>query len=111
MITLGMFATFCTTEAKVTLPALFTDNMVLQQKSDIILRGHSTNRKEVMVITGCCVSGIASFFRGDSYSGCSGDLRETDGSGASGCGESLCTAERGARSYVADAGNSRERKL
>ena len=52
MITLGMFATFCTTEAKVTLPALFTDNMVLQQKSDIILRGHSTNRKEVMVITG-----------------------------------------------------------
>lgn len=32
MITLGMFATFCTTEAKVTLPALFTDNMVLQQK-------------------------------------------------------------------------------
>lgn len=52
MITLGMFATFCTTEAKVTLPALFTDNMVLQQKSDITLRGHSTNRKEVMVITG-----------------------------------------------------------
>ena len=48
MITLGMFATFCTTEAKVTLPALFTDNMVLQQKSDITLRGHSTNRKEVM---------------------------------------------------------------
>ena len=44
MITLGMFATFCTTEAKVTLPALFTDNMVLQQKSDITLRGHSTNR-------------------------------------------------------------------
>ena len=52
MITLGMFATFCTTEAKVTLPALFTDNMMLQQKSDITLRGHSTNRKEVMVITG-----------------------------------------------------------
>ena len=61
MITLGMFATFCTTEAKVTLPALFTDNMVLQQKSDIILRGHSTNRKEVMVITGKHSDAMRSF--------------------------------------------------
>lgn len=52
MMTLGLLVTFCVTEAKVTLPALFTDNMVLQQKSDITLRGHSTVQKEVMVITG-----------------------------------------------------------
>ena len=50
MITLGMFATFCTTEAKVTLPALFTDNMVLQQKSDIILRGHSTDPTKLVFV-------------------------------------------------------------
>ena len=34
MMTLGLLVTFCVTEAKVTLPALFTDNMVLQQKSE-----------------------------------------------------------------------------
>lgn len=32
MILLGMLMAFCMAEAKVTLPALFTDNMVLQQK-------------------------------------------------------------------------------
>lgn len=31
MILLGMLMAFCMAEAKVTLPALFTDNMVLQQ--------------------------------------------------------------------------------
>lgn len=31
MILLGMLMAFCMTEAKVTLPALFTDNMILQQ--------------------------------------------------------------------------------
>ena len=34
MILLGMLMAFCMAEAKVTLPALFTDNMVLQQKSN-----------------------------------------------------------------------------
>lgn len=51
MIALGMLTAFCSTEAKVTLPTLFTDNMVLQQKSTVVLRGHSTAQKEVMVIT------------------------------------------------------------
>lgn len=36
MILLGMLMAFCMAEAKVTLPALFTDNMVLQQKSNVI---------------------------------------------------------------------------
>ena len=36
MILLGMLMAFCMTEAKVTLPALFTDNMILQQKSNVI---------------------------------------------------------------------------
>ena len=41
MILLGMLMAFCMAEAKVTLPALFTDNMVLQQKSNVIFHGHS----------------------------------------------------------------------
>ena len=36
MILLGMLMAFCMAEAKVTLPALFTDNMILQQKSNVI---------------------------------------------------------------------------
>lgn len=39
-------------EAKVTLPALFTDNMVLQQKSNVIFHGHSSTKKEVIIKTG-----------------------------------------------------------
>jgi sialate O-acetylesterase len=42
MILLGMLMAFCMAEAKVTLPALFTDNMVLQQKSNVIFHGHSS---------------------------------------------------------------------
>jgi hypothetical protein len=33
MILLGMLMAFCMTEAKVTLPVILTDNMILQQKS------------------------------------------------------------------------------
>ena len=40
------------TEAKVTLPALFTDNMILQQKSNVIFHGHSSTKKEVIITTG-----------------------------------------------------------
>ena len=49
MILLGMLMAFCMTEAKVTLPALFTDNMVLQQKSNVIFHGHSSTKKEVII--------------------------------------------------------------
>ena len=52
MILLGMLMAFCMTEAKVTLPALFTDNMVLQQKSNVIFHGHSSTKKEVIIKTG-----------------------------------------------------------
>lgn len=45
MILLGMLMAFCMAEAKVTLPALFTDNMVLQQKSNVIFHGHSSTKK------------------------------------------------------------------
>lgn len=45
MILLGMLMAFCMTEAKVTLPALFTDNMILQQKSNVIFHGHSSTKK------------------------------------------------------------------
>ena len=38
MILLGMLMAFCMAEAKVTLPALFTDNMVLQQKCRLTLQ-------------------------------------------------------------------------
>ena len=48
MILLGMLMAFCMAEAKVTLPALFTDNMVLQQKSNVIFHGHSST---LMVFT------------------------------------------------------------
>lgn len=48
MILLGMLMAFCMAEAKVTLPALFTDNMVLQQKSNVIFHGHSSTKKEVI---------------------------------------------------------------
>lgn len=49
MILLGMLMAFCMAEAKVTLPALFTDNMVLQQKSNVIFHGHSSTKKEVII--------------------------------------------------------------
>lgn len=52
MILLGMLMAFCMAEAKVTLPALFTDNMVLQQKSNVIFHGHSSTKKEVIIKTG-----------------------------------------------------------
>lgn len=52
MILLGMLMAFCMTEAKVTLPALFTDNMILQQKSNVIFHGHSSTKKEVIITTG-----------------------------------------------------------
>ena len=45
MILLGMLMAFCMAEAKVTLPALFTDNMILQQKSNVIFHGHSSTKK------------------------------------------------------------------
>ena len=48
MILLGMLMAFCMAEAKVTLPALFTDNMILQQKSNVIFHGHSSTKKEVI---------------------------------------------------------------
>ena len=51
MILLGMLMAFCMAEAKVTLPALFTDNMVLQQKSNVIFHGHSSTKKEVIIKT------------------------------------------------------------
>ena len=53
MILLGMLMAFCMAEAKVTLPALFTDNMVLQQKSNVIFHGHSSTKKEL---------GLSSYF-------------------------------------------------
>ena len=56
MILLGMLMAFCMAEAKVTLPALFTDNMVLQQKSNVIFHGHSSTKKEVIIKTGCGIS-------------------------------------------------------
>ena len=49
MILLGMLMAFCMAEAKVTLPALFTDNMVLQKKSNVIFHGHSSTKKEVIM--------------------------------------------------------------
>lgn len=52
MISLGMLMAFYVAEAKVTLPALFTDNMILQQKSEITFRGHSSTKKEVVITTG-----------------------------------------------------------
>ena len=45
MILLGMLMAFCMTEAKVTLPALFTDNMVLQQKSNVIFMAIHIHKK------------------------------------------------------------------
>ncbi len=49
---LGMLAAFATAEAKVTLPALFSDNMVLQQKSDVALHGRSSAKKDVTITVG-----------------------------------------------------------
>lgn len=49
---LGMLAAFATAEAKVTLPALFSDNMVLQQKSDVALHGRSSEKKDVTITVG-----------------------------------------------------------
>lgn len=49
---LRMLAAFATAEAKVTLPALFSDNMVLQQKSDVALHGRSSAKKDVTITVG-----------------------------------------------------------
>lgn len=46
MILLGMLMAFCMAEAKVTLPALFTDNMVLQQKSNVIFHAIHLQKKK-----------------------------------------------------------------
>lgn len=52
MISLGMLMAFSITEAKVTLPALFTDNMILQQKSNVLFRGHASTKNEVVITAG-----------------------------------------------------------
>ncbi|WP_455674560.1 sialate O-acetylesterase [Phocaeicola sp.] len=49
---LGLVMAICTAEAKVTLPALYTDNMVLQQKTNVIFHGHATAGKEVIIKAG-----------------------------------------------------------
>ena len=46
MILLGMLMAFCMAEAKVTLPALFTDNMILQQKSNVIFMAIHLQKKK-----------------------------------------------------------------
>lgn len=51
ILSLGMLMAFCVAEAKITLPALFTDNMILQQKSKVVFRGHSSTKKEVNITT------------------------------------------------------------
>ena len=47
MILLGMLMAFCMADAKVTLLALFTDNMVLQQKAKITCHGKSSTKKKI----------------------------------------------------------------
>ena len=41
----------CTMNAKVTLPPIFADNMVLQQQSDAALWGHATPNAKVVITT------------------------------------------------------------
>lgn len=52
MALLGILPAFYTVNAKITLPSLFSDNMVLQQKSDITFHGHSSLKKEVTIKVG-----------------------------------------------------------
>ena len=47
-LVLGLFASL-TTEAKVTLPAIFSDNMVLQQNAQVNVWGKATPGEKVTV--------------------------------------------------------------
>lgn len=52
ILTLGLFTAYCVAEAKITLPPLFSDNMVLQQKSEVTFHGHSSTEKEITIQVG-----------------------------------------------------------
>lgn len=53
ILSLGMLLlACCMAEAKITLPALFTDNMLLQQKSTVVVHGRSSTGQEVVITAG-----------------------------------------------------------
>lgn len=49
--TISLFFLAISVQAKVVLPSIFSDGMVLQQKSEVAIWGKSTTQKEVIVIT------------------------------------------------------------